>query len=66
MTLPRDIRRIFVVEAFDCTSSANLVGMLIELDDSGWAEWPAARGGPVPRGLSVGEMARLLRKFGIR
>jgi hypothetical protein len=40
--------------------------MLIELDDSGWAEWPAARDGPMPRGLSIGEMARLLRKFGIR
>ena len=47
-------------------ASVDLIAALLDVDDSGWSEYRGPHDGQTPRKLSQGEMARLLRPFGIR
>jgi Protein of unknown function (DUF3631) len=61
-----DIRDIFNRTAADRMASADLITALLDIEESGWSEYQGVRDDQQPRRLSVGEMARLLRPFGIR
>ncbi len=54
-----DIRRIFDERETDRISSADLVGVLTEIETSPWAEW--SHGKPITKT----KLSRLLSKFGI-
>jgi Protein of unknown function (DUF3631) len=66
VVLLNDIRDIFTCTNADRIASVDLVEALLDIDESGWAEYRGARDDQSPRKLSPGEMARLLRPFGIR
>jgi uncharacterized protein DUF3631 len=61
-----DIRDIFNRTAADRMASVDLIAALLDIEESGWAEYRGARDDQAPRKLTQGEMARLLRPFGIR
>jgi hypothetical protein len=61
-----DIRRIFNARAVDRLSSAALVDALHNLDGGDWQEFAGVRGDEHPHALRVGELASMLRDFGIR
>jgi hypothetical protein len=61
-----DIRDIFNRTNADRMASIDLIEALIDIDESGWAEYRGVRDDQSPRKLSPGEMARLLKPFGIR
>ncbi|WP_426525624.1 DUF3631 domain-containing protein [Bradyrhizobium sp. McL0615] len=58
------IRKVFGTT--DRMSSQTLLEALIELDDADWSEFRGVRGDQSPHTLKAGEMALLLRNFGIR
>ena len=66
VVLLSDIRDIFNQTAADRMASEVLVKALLEIEESGWSEYRGPRDDQTPRKLSQGEMARLLRPFGIR
>jgi hypothetical protein len=66
VVLLSDIRDIFNQAAADRMASEVLVKALLEVEESGWDEYRGPRDDQTPRKLSQGEMARLLRPFGIR
>ena len=61
-----DIRDIFNRTTADRMVSVDLIVALLEIDESAWSEYRGVRDDQQPRKLSPGEMARLLRPFGIR
>jgi uncharacterized protein DUF3631 len=61
-----DIRTIFNRTAADRMASVDLIMALLDIEESGWSEYRGMRDDQQPKKLSVGEMARLLRPFGIR
>jgi hypothetical protein len=61
-----DIRTVFLRRGSDRIASAFLVQALLEFDDGLWNEWRGPRDDRPPRKLTQGELARLLRTFGIR
>jgi Protein of unknown function (DUF3631) len=66
VVLLSDIRDIFNRTAADRMVSVDLIAALLEIDESAWSEYRGVRDDQQPRKLSPGEMARLLRPFGIR
>jgi hypothetical protein len=66
VVLLSDIRDIFNQTAADRIASAVLIKALLEIEESGWDEYRGPRDDQVSRKLTQGEMARLLRPFGIR
>lgn len=62
-----DIRTIFDRLGADRIASEDLIRALLEHDGEwSWSEWRGMRDDQQPRKLSQGELARLLRPFGIR
>ena len=61
-----DIRNIFNRTAADRMASVDLITALLDIEESGWSEYRGMRDDQQPKKLSTGEMARLLRPFGIR
>jgi hypothetical protein len=66
VVLLSDIRGIFNRISADRIASVDLITALLDIEESGWSEYRGARDDQTPRKLSQGEMARLLRPFGIR
>ena len=66
VVLLSDIRDIFSQAAVDRMASEVLVKDLLGVEESSWSEYCGQRDDQAPRKLSQGEMARLLRPFGIR
>jgi hypothetical protein len=66
VVLLSDIRDIFNRTAADRMASIDLITALLDVEESGWSEYRGVRDDQAPRKLSAGEMARLLRPFGIR
>jgi hypothetical protein len=66
VVLLSDIRDIFSRTVADRMASEVLVKALLDIEESGWSEYRGPRDDQTPRKLSQGEMARLLRPFGIR
>jgi hypothetical protein len=52
--------------ATSAISRVRLVAALLNIEESAWGEYRGARDDQTPRKLTQGEMARLLRPFGIR
>jgi hypothetical protein len=61
-----DIRNIFNRTGADRITSVDLITALLDVEESGWSEYQGVRDDQQPRKLSAGEMARLLKPFGIR
>jgi hypothetical protein len=66
ITLLVDIRKVFDEVGLDRIASALLVARLHALEDGLWHDWRGPRDNGTPHKLSQGELARLLRSFGIR
>jgi hypothetical protein len=66
VVLLSDIRDIFNRTSADRMASEVLVLALLEVEESGWSDYRGVRDDRAPRKLTQGEMARLLRPFGIR
>lgn len=66
VVLLSDIRDIFDQTGADRMASEILVKALLDIEESGWSEYRGPRDDQTPRKLSQGEVARLLRPFGIR
>ena len=47
-------------------ASADLIAALLDIEESGWDQYRGASDNQAARKLTQGEMARLLRPFGIR
>ena len=60
-----DLRTIFNRTAADRMASVDLITALLEIEESGWSEYRGAQDDQTPRKLSQGEMARLLKPFGM-
>ena len=52
--------------AADRMASVDLIAALLDIEESGWSEYRGPHDDQTPRKLSQGEMARLLRPFGIK
>jgi hypothetical protein len=63
--LLNDIHVIFDQRGVDRLASAVLVAELVAMDDSMWSDWRGRRDDQQPRCLSQGELASLLKPFGI-
>jgi hypothetical protein len=61
-----DIKKVFDVSGADRLASAELLGSLHDLDASDWTEFYGVRGEQQPHRLKAGELASMLRSFGIR
>jgi hypothetical protein len=61
-----DLRDIFNRTGADRMASADLITALLDIEESGWSEYRGVRDDQAARKLTQGEMARLLRPFGIR
>ena len=66
VVLLSDIRDIFGRTGADRMTSVDLIAALLDIEESGWSEYRGVRDDQQARKLSVGEMARLLRPFGIK
>jgi hypothetical protein len=66
VTLLLDILTIFNSTGTDRIASEQLVGFLNDMDDAGWSEWRGLRDDQQPRKLSQGQLALILKPFGIR
>jgi hypothetical protein len=66
VVLLADIRRVFDRRQIDRVPSADMVSDLVAIEDGLWAEWRGPTDDEHPRKLTQGELARLLRPFGIR
>ena len=66
VVLLSDIRDVFNRTSADRMTSADLILALLDIEESGWSEYRGLRDDQAPRKLTAGEMARLLRPFGIR
>jgi hypothetical protein len=61
-----DIRDIFNRTTADRMPSIHLITALLDIEESGWSEYRGMRDDQQPKKLTQGEMARLLKPFGIR
>jgi hypothetical protein len=61
-----DIRDMFAALGTDRVPSATLVGRLHDIEDGLWHDWRGPNDDRPPHKLTQGELARLLRAFGIR
>jgi hypothetical protein len=61
-----DIRRVFDANDVDRMTSKALLDALHDLADSDWTEFRGLRGDQQPHKLKAGELAGMLREFGIR
>jgi hypothetical protein len=61
-----DIRGIFDRRRIDRLPSITLVEDLVAIEDGMWSVWRGVKDEQQPRRLTQGELARLLRPFGIR
>jgi hypothetical protein len=61
-----DIRRVFDARGVDRLPSALLLDALHGFDDADWSEFRGIRADQSPHKLKVGELAGMLRDFGIR
>ncbi len=61
-----DIKTVFLARGVDRIASAALVEALLALEDGHWNEWRGRRDDGPPRKLTQGEMALLLKPFGVR
>jgi hypothetical protein len=61
-----DIKTVFMARGVDRIGSKVLIEALLALDDGMWNEWRGPNDDRQPRKLSQGELARLLRPFGIK
>jgi Protein of unknown function (DUF3631) len=61
-----DIRTVFDANAVDRLPSKMLLDALHALDDSDWTEFRGIRGDQSPHRLKAGELAGMLREFGIK
>jgi hypothetical protein len=61
-----DIRDIFNRTRADRMRSEDLITALLDIEESGWSEYRGMRDDQQPKKLTVGEMARLLKPFGIQ
>jgi Protein of unknown function (DUF3631) len=61
-----DIRDIFNRTGVDRMASEDLVAMLLEIEESGWADYRGMHEDRQPRKLNKEELARLLKPFRIR
>lgn len=61
-----DIREVFDTKAVDRLPSVTMLDALYGFDDADWAEFRGIRGDQSPHKLKVGELAGMLRDFGIR
>ena len=66
VVLLSDIRDIFNRTSAERMASVDLIAALLDVEESGWSEYRGPHDDQTPRKLSQGEMARLLRPFGIR
>jgi hypothetical protein len=66
VVLLTDIRDIFDRRRTDRLASQILVADLNEIEDGLWSEWRGPGDDQQPRRLSQGELARMLRPFGIK
>ena len=66
VVLLSDIRDIFNRTSAERMASFDLIAALLDVEESGWSEYRGPHDEQMPRKLSQGEMARLLRPFGIR
>jgi hypothetical protein len=66
VVLLTDIRTVFLARGIDHVTSLALVEALLGLDDGPWNEWRGPHDDRPPRKLTQGELAQLLRPFGIR
>jgi hypothetical protein len=66
VVLLQHIRDVFDAHGVDRLFSRVLVRALNEMDDAPWSEWRGLHDDQQPRRLSQGELARLLKPFGIR
>jgi hypothetical protein len=66
LILLADIKIIFDANAIDRIATGKLVGALIDLEGQPWSEYRGLEDDKVPRRLSAGVLANLLRPFGIR
>jgi hypothetical protein len=66
VVLLADIRTIFNRTTADRMASEDLITALLDIEESGWSEYRGMRDDQQPKKLSQGEMARLLKPFGIR
>jgi hypothetical protein len=65
VVLLTDIRMVFMTRGLDRIASSTLVEALLEMEDGLWHEWRGAGDDRPLRKLTQGELARLLRTFGI-
>jgi hypothetical protein len=65
IVLLKDVKRAFDAKATDRLFSIDLLGALHELD-ADWTEFHGVRGDQQPHKLKAGELATMLRSFGIR
>jgi hypothetical protein len=61
-----DIRTIFDATRADRIASEQLVTFLNDMDDADWSDWRGLRDDQQPRPLSQGQLALILKPFGIR
>ena len=61
-----DIRKVFDTKAVDRLPSITILEALYAFDDADWNEFRGIRGDQSPHKLKVGELAGMLRDFGIR
>jgi Protein of unknown function (DUF3631) len=66
VVLLSDLRDIFNRTSADRMTSIDLIATLLDIEESGWSEYRGARDDQAPRKFTQGEMARLLRPFGVR
>jgi hypothetical protein len=64
--LLRDIRSVFDARGLERLPSRTIIAALNAMDDADWSEWRGIRGEQAPHKLRQGEMAGMLRAFGIR
>jgi hypothetical protein len=65
VVLLTDIRAVFNERGVDRIGSRNLVDALVTRDDGYWGEWRGPNDDRPSRNLTQGELAKLLRPFGI-
>jgi hypothetical protein len=61
-----DIRKVFDASASDRLFSSVMLDALHEMDSADWTEFRGIRGDQQPHKLKAGEMAAMLRDFGIK
>jgi Protein of unknown function (DUF3631) len=61
-----DIRKVFDLHRVDCLLTKHLLEELYALDGSEWCEFRGPRGDQQPHKMRAGELAAMLKEFGIK